>query len=127
MRQQDTSSANIVLDYALNDKNTEKNKFVYEPFNNNIEIKSPTKKDLSEYLNKPNTTQLEQNGGATPLRSDSLKPTPAMPYQKKQVMDKNGYVHQPSYRNNNDLEAYDYDENEDLGALMQNLNDKKNK
>lgn len=33
-------------------------------------------------------------------------------------MDKNGYVHQPSYRNNNDLEAYDYDENEDLSALL---------
>ena len=42
-----------MLDYALNDKNTEKNKFIYKPFNNNIETKSPTKKDLTEYLNKP--------------------------------------------------------------------------
>lgn len=35
-------------------------------------------------------------------------------------MDKNGYVHQPSFRNNNDLESYDYDENEDLSSLMKN-------
>lgn len=62
------------------------------------------------------------------MRSDSIKPNArVMPYQKKQVMDKNGYVHQPTYRNNNDLEAYDYDENEDLSGLMQNLNDKKSK
>lgn len=40
-------------------------------------------------------------------------------------MDNRGYIHQPTYRNNNDLEAYDYDENEDLNAMMQNLNDKK--
>ena len=42
-----------MLDFALNDKKTENKKIIYEPFNNKIEVKSPTKKDLTEYLNKP--------------------------------------------------------------------------
>ena len=44
----------------MNDKDTEKKKIIYNPYNNNIEVQSPTKKDLTEYLNKPNI-QLEEN------------------------------------------------------------------
>jgi hypothetical protein len=49
-----------------------------------------------------------------------MKPTPPRIYQKKTVLDSHGYVHQPSYQNNNDLAEYEIgqEENEDIRNLM---------
>ena len=57
-----------------------------------------------------------------------MKPTPSKIYQKKTVFDnRNGgiYVHQPSYRNNNDLEGYDGPEDayeaSEVRRMMENI------